>query len=231
MKNIAIIPARSGSKGLVNKNIKIMNGKPLLAYSIEAAMNSNLFDEIHVSTDSQEYANIALRYGAKVPFIREKEYAEDLTSSWDVAKFVLDEYNKMNKKFDRVTLLQPTSPLRTGEDIKKAFEVMETKKAYAVVGVCEMEHTPLWCNILPKDNCMDGFFENLEFEKNRQQLSTYYRINGAIYVVDIGQGLDVGRLYQKDTFAYVMDMNKSIDIDGEVDFIVAETIMRGNEDA
>ncbi len=94
MKNIAIIPARSGSKGLKDKNIKKLNGKPLVAYSIEAARESNLYDCIHVSTDSELYADIAIQFGAEVPFLRTNETASDTASTWDAIKFVLEEYRK-----------------------------------------------------------------------------------------------------------------------------------------
>ena len=140
MKNIAIIPARSGSKGLKNKNIKLLNKKPLIAYTIEAAQKSNMFDEIFVSTDSIEYSMIAKEWGANVPFLRSPELSTDVSSSWDVVKDTIINYRKMGKEFDTVALLQPTSPLRKAEDIINGYEQMYVKNANAIIAVCQVDH-------------------------------------------------------------------------------------------
>ena len=137
MKNIAIIPARSGSKGLKDKNIKPLMGKPLLAYSIEAAMQSNMFDTVMVSTDSETYAKIARKYGAEVPFLRSAETSSDTASSWDAVAEVLNGYAAIDRCFDTFMLLQPTSPLRTAGDIVGAYRTMEEKDANTVVSLCE----------------------------------------------------------------------------------------------
>ena len=129
MRSIAIIPARSGSKGLPDKNIKPLNGKPLLAYSIEAALASGMFDTVHVSTDSERYAGIARQYGADEPFLRSAETSSDTASSEDAIREVLRRYEEMGQRFDAFMLLQPTSPLRTADDIRAAFGVMEEKQA------------------------------------------------------------------------------------------------------
>ena len=123
MRNIAIIIARSGSKGLKDKNIRLLNGKPLMAYTIEAALKSKCFDTVMVSTDSVKYKKIAEEYGAKVPFLRSKENSKDKTSPWEVVKEVLDKYKQMGKEYDTLCLLQPTSPLRDDKDIKKAYKL------------------------------------------------------------------------------------------------------------
>ena len=171
MRSIAIIPARSGSKGLPDKNIKPLNGKPLLAYSIEAALASGMFDAVHVSTDSERYADIARQYGADEPFLRSAETSSDTASSEDAIREVLRRYEEMGQRFDAFMLLQPTSPLRTAGDIRAAFGVMEEKQAESVVSVCEMEHSPLWSNTLPPD----GTGDILPYE--RRHLS---RENGAL---------------------------------------------------
>lgn len=148
MNHIAIIPARSGSKGLKDKNIRELAGKPLISYTIEAAIESRLFEEIMVSTDSCQYAEIAKEYGAVVPFLRSQENASDSASSWTTVKEVLDNYSKRGRMFDTFCLLQPTSPLRDSEDIRKAYEIYEEKEAFSVVSVCEAEHSPLLCGHL-----------------------------------------------------------------------------------
>ena len=224
MKNIAIIPARSGSKGLKDKNIKNLCGKPLLSYSIRAAEESKVFDEIMVSTDSERYAAIAKDYGASVPFLRSNATSSDTASSWDTVLEVLDNYIKLKgRSFDNVCLLQPTSPLRTAEDIKKAYTIFQ-KAQTAVVSVCEVDHSPLWCNTLPEDNSLDGFIK-LSNNKQRQGIEKYYRVNGAIYFVKVSALFENQFLYRQGSYAYIMDKRTSIDIDDEFDFRMAEFIM------
>lgn len=144
MKNLAIILARSGSKGLKDKNIKELAGKPLIAYTIEAAKASGVFSRVHVSTDSDEYAELSKTYGADVPFLRDEYLASDTASTWDAVSFVLREYEKRGQHFDTVCILQPTSPLREAEDIAEAYQMYAEKNADCVMSVCEMEHPPQW---------------------------------------------------------------------------------------
>ncbi len=225
MGNIAIIPARSGSKGLKDKNIKELHGKPLLAYSIEAALQSGIYDCVHVSTDSEQYAKIARKYGAETPFLRGSELSSDIATTWDAVRFVLDEYEKIGKNFEVVTVLQPTSPLRTWDDICNAYEIFESRKADSVVGVCEMEHSPLWSNTLPEDGCLNGFIRT-EANEPRQKLSVYYRINGAIYMISAKFLMEHGNLYGERGYAYIMSKEHSIDIDDQMDFAIAEFLMK-----
>lgn len=226
MKNLAIITARSGSKGLPNKNIKLLNGKPLIAYTIDAAIDSNMFDEIFVSTDSGEYADIAKKLGASVPFLRSIETAGDSASSWDVVKETLERYGEIGKKFDTISLLQPTSPLRRSEDIVGGYNLMAQKSADAIVAVCETDHSPLWCNFLPDDLSMQGFVSDEVRDKPRQEMPCYYRINGALYIVKTSILKDDFDLYNNRCYAYIMDKKHSIDIDDELDFQIAQIIMQ-----
>lgn len=229
MKSIAVIPARSGSKGLKDKNIKLLNGKPLIWYSIQAAIMSKCFDEIMVSTDSEKYAEIARECGASVPFLRSERMSTDKASSWGTVQEVLDNYKSMGKTFDTVMLLQPTSPLRSSEDIKNAFSIYKEKDADSVVGVCEMDHSPLWSNVLPESGCLDGFIRpEVKESSGRQGLPTYYRINGAIYLTKITDKLGAD-LYSNSGYAYIMPQDKSIDIDTELDFRMAEFLLKMQE--
>lgn len=226
MKNIAIIPARSGSKGLKDKNIKLLNGKPLMWYSIQAAIKSGCFDEVMVSTDSEKYAEIAKESGASVPFLRSEKEASDTASSWDVVREVLANYQKLGQSFDNVMILQPTSPLRIAEDIVNSFKIMREKGAHSVIGVCETEHSPLWCNTLPEDNCLEGFIRpEITAISGRQGLPTYYRINGAIYLTKVSDCVGED-LYNEHTYAYIMPRERSIDIDTLFDFKVAEVLLK-----
>ena len=226
-KNLAVIPARSGSKGLKDKNIKPLHGKPLMAYTIEAALASDIFDEVYVSTDSEEYAGIAIQYGASVPFLRTKVNAEDTSSSWDVIKEALIRYQQMGRIFNMAALLQPTTPLRNSHDMKQAFELYKDKKANAVISVCEVDHSPLWTNTLPPDLSLNQFIKKDILELPRQELKTYYRINGGIYMIDVAYFMEQGvrELYSKNSYAYIMDRKSSVDIDTEDDFLVAEAYM------
>ncbi len=225
MKNIAIIPARSGSKGLKDKNIRFLHGKPLMAYSIVAALDSGIFDEVMVSTDSEKYAEVAGKYGAEVPFLRSEELASDTATSRDVILDVLNWYEAGGKTFDTFALLQPTSPLRTAEDIINAYDIFTQKKACAVVGVTETEHSPLLCGTLPIDGSMDGFIKPEAKDKPRQILDTYYRINGAMYIASVGYYRTWGDFYRERCYAYVMGREVSVDIDCEMDFRMAEFLM------
>ena len=226
MRNIAIIPARSGSKGLIDKNIRILNGKPLMVYTIEAALRSGIFDEIHVSTDSSQYADIAVKAGGRVPFLRDEIYASDTASSWDVVTSVLQRYEQNDIFFDNVALLQPTSPLRTEREIVKAFDFFCDKQANAVISVCKVDHSPVWTNVLPHDLSLKKFISDDVKNKPRQEISDYYRINGAMYFTRVEYIKKTHDLYQDRCFAYVMDKMNSIDIDDIVDFICAEGIMK-----
>lgn len=224
MKKLAIIPARSGSKGLKNKNILELDGMPLMGYSIKAALESEKFDEVMVSTDSNEYAEIAKKCGANVPFLRSEKMSSDTASSWDAVQEVINNYKeKCSKEFDVIVLLQPTSPLRDAEDIVSALSLFESKKAHAVVSVCETEHSPKWMAGLTPDLRMDAF-ANHSAKDNRQAYETVYRLNGAIYILDMFALDNVDNLYKNDCYAYVMEQEKSVDIDTALDFKIAEVI-------
>lgn len=224
-RRIAIIPARSGSKGLKDKNIKFLNGKPLMVYSIEAAINSAAFETVFVSTDSSKYAEIANSAGADAHFLRSVANSSDSASSWDTVREVIHKFEDEGKQFDEIMLLQPTSPLRTSEDIQNAIGVMRDKNALAVESLTEMDHSPLWSNTLPADGNMDGF-TNEYSDLPRQALPTYYRLNGAIYLIKKTLLAEKDKdLFSRKCFAYVMPPERSVDIDTELDFIIAETII------
>lgn len=224
MKNLAVILARSGSKGLPDKNIKELCGKPLLAYTVEAAIISGKYDIVHVSTDSELYVDIAKKYGADVPFLRDEKLAGDNASSWDAVRYVVEEYEKLGQTFDTISLLQPTSPLRDSTDIRNAFEIYESNKATGVVSVCEVDHSPLACNTLPEDNSLDGFID-INKVGRRQDMGTYYRINGAIYIQNRDLLMNGESIYSQGSYAYVMDKRHSVDIDDEMDFLFAQTLL------
>lgn len=227
MKNIAIIPARSGSKGLKDKNIKKLSGTPLLVYSIKAAQKSGVFTDIMVSTDSEQYANIARKNGASVPFLRSRSNSDDNAGSWDVVKEVIEKYALSNKIFDTVCLLQPTSPMRTADDIIGAYDELIKKNAEAITSVCETDHSPLWCMKLDSDYSLKYFRKSLKYVP-RQKLDKYYRLNGAIFIRKIAYNNDTINILEKDEYAYIMSRDRSVDIDTIDDFEYAEFLISKN---
>lgn len=227
MKNLAIIPARSGSKGLKDKNIKLLNRKPLMAYTIEAALKSKIFDEIMVSTDSNDYAKIAIQYGAKVPYLRTKDLASDTASPWDMVREVLKNYKKENRIFDKCILLQPTSPLRTEIDIINAINLYKQKDAETVISVCETEHPAQWCFTLKEESDMTDFGNCHYRNTRRQDLPKTYHENGAIYIVDAEKVMKKEYdIYKNKCFAYIMSRFASIDIDRAEDLELVEYYMK-----
>ena len=221
---LAIIPARSGSKGIKNKNIKMLNGKPLLSYTIKAALDSGIFDDIFVSTDSKEYAEIAIQYGASAPFLRPANIAGDNSLAKDYILHAIQSYKFIGKSFDYIAVLQPTSPLRTGVDIRNAVALLSDNSCDSVVSICQTDYSPLLCNVLPEDNSLYNFIPEKN-NKNRQMLSIYYRINGAIYLINSDVYLNTKNFYGKKSKAYIMEKERSIDIDDELQFKFAEFLL------
>ncbi|HGY1050176.1 TPA: pseudaminic acid cytidylyltransferase [Aeromonas salmonicida subsp. pectinolytica] len=221
--NIAIIPARGGSKRLPNKNILPFSGKPLITWTIEAALESKLFDMVLVSTDSQEIADIATHAGATVPFLRPAKLASDTATTNDVISHMVKWIEVHYRAVSRITLLQPTSPLRDANNIKEAMALYDMKNALAVISVCELEHPIQYCNRLPADLSMEGFLPTAA-NRRSQELETYYRLNGAIYIFGREFVGNMSDIYSKGSLAYIMSKYKSIDIDDEFDFNMAEFI-------
>ncbi len=221
---LALIPARGGSKRLPGKNTKPLNNRPLIYWTIEAAIKSKYVDKIFVSTDSQQIAETAQKYGAEVPFFRPPELASDTATSFDVIKHAIE--NIKNNSFKYILLLQPTSPLRTAEDIDNTIELFIEKKAKSVVSVCEMEHSPLWSNTLPDDFSMKNFLRPEIQNKRSQDLPVYYRLNGSTYFAQIDYFLENKGFFGEYTYAYVMKQENSIDIDTMTDFLIAETLLK-----
>lgn len=220
---LAIIPARGGSKRLPGKNMLEISGKPLIAWTIEAAVESGVFDKIIVSTDSREIADVALACKAEVPFLRPAELSADNSTTVNVITHAVSEINTVGKEeFTHLACLQPTSPLRTKEDIAGAVKILEDRAADAVISVCRNEHSPLWSNTLPTDKDMSGFLQKNLQKTPSQMLPVHYRLNGAIYLCNIERFLSEKNLFlSSNIFAYEMSRKNSIDIDDEVDFDLA----------
>ncbi|WP_061222756.1 cytidylyltransferase domain-containing protein [Leptospira weilii] len=219
-KILGLIPARGGSKGIPRKNIKFIAGKPLIVWTIEAALKSKYLASIVVSTDDPEIAEVAKQTGASVPFLRPSELATDYSSGIDPVLHALDNL----PEFDYVMLLQPTSPLRTSTDIDDCIEFAMKRKTNSVVSVCETQENPFWMF------CLDDSFKmtkllNVEDVKRRQDSPKIFSLNGSIYLSEVNYFREKKKFITEDTLAYLMSKESSIDIDDMMDWKLAEILL------
>jgi CMP-N,N'-diacetyllegionaminic acid synthase len=222
---LGLIPARGGSKGLPKKNVLPLSGKPLIAWTIEQAKSSKYIDKIVVSTDDNEIAEIARKYGAHIPFLRPAAIATDSAKTMDAILHAIDWLGNMKESYDLLIVLQPTSPLRNSGDIDNAVELLFSKKAKTIVSVCEVEHHPYLSNVLPGDNCLKDFLRPEAINRNRQELPPYYRLNGAIYLSYCEHLLKEKNFFGVESYAYVMPKERSIDINDKIDFRLSELLL------
>ena len=225
---LAIIPARGGSKGLPGKNIKELCGKPLIAWSIEAGLKSKYLDEVVVSTDYQNIADIAKEYGANVPFLRPDYLASDTATSFDTVKHTIEYYkNELGKEFDYIVLLEPTSPLREVSDIDKAIKFLLESTADSIVGISKTEdQNPAF--LIRKDNAnfISGY-ENKDMQVlRRQDIDDIYFFEGTIYISKTNVLVDKKTFYHENTIGYEVPKYKSLEIDDMDDFIMVEAMMK-----
>lgn len=219
-KVIAIIPARGGSKGLPGKNILRVGRKPLIAWTIEAAHKARYLDRVILSSDDEAIMTVAREYGCEVPFKREAQLATDDTPSLDV---VFDALERC-PGYDWVVVLQPTSPLRTPEDIDAALERCVALKAPACVSVCAVEQNPYWMYTLIVGNRLSPLLPPVGATR-RQDLPPVYVLNGAAYVADTAWLLNSRTFLSSDTVAYEMPIERSLDIDTAADISRLTTLV------
>ena len=226
---LAIIPARGGSKGLPGKNIKEMNGKPLIWYTINSAKISKFVDKIIISTDDEKIAKIAKSYEVEVPFMRPKKLARDDSLAIDNYIYTIDRLNKeFNYSIGEFIVLQPTSPLRTSLDIDNAIQIFKEKKAASVISVSEAIHPPLWSKKIDEKGILRNYY-NIEIgNKNRQEIEKAYMPNGAIFIFKYSLLEEKYSYYSDKTYPYIMPLERSIDIDSKLDFEFAEYLMKKN---
>ncbi len=218
---LAVVPARGGSKRLPRKNILDLGNKPLIAWSIEAGLNSRYVDKVIVSSDDDEILNIAKTYNSEI-IKRPASLASDTATSFDALKHTIENV----ETYDYIILLQPTSPLRSSQHIDEAIELLMRKNADAIISITEMDHSPLWSNTLSEDGDMSTFLREEVKNIRSQDLEKYYRINGAIYICETERLLKKENFFIDDNiFSYVMDRKSSIDIDEEVDFHLAQYLI------
>lgn len=223
---IAIIPARGGSKGLPGKNIRLLNGKPLIAHTIEAAISSNVFEQVIVNTDCSEIARIGEEYGANIPFIRPSDLATDSSSSIDMIRHTITWFEDKQIIYNNIALLQPTSPLRNALHIKKAFEIFHDTNVKSLISFVKEQHPIYWNKRINNEGLVEDLFKDTKSMARQNYIDTYVP-NGAIYMFK-SNILEGNTLYTDNTYGYIMDSQSSIDIDTQEDFDYCEFLMRRN---
>lgn len=215
---LAVITARGGSKGIPGKNIRMVAGKPLIAWTIDAAKPSRYIDRLILSTDDEKIASVAAEFGCEVPFRRPQNLAQDDTPGIEPVLHAVE----MLPHYDHVILLQPTSPLRTTEDIDACLELFEKRGAKACVSVVETDKPPFWMYQLEPDNKMKPVLENGERYHRRQDAPPVYVLNGAVYVAHAQWLRESKSFLTEETLAFVMPKERSLDVDTEADLLLAE---------
>jgi len=225
-KVLAIIPARGGSKGIPKKNIRLLAGKPLLEYTIDAAKNSNELHKIVVSTDNPEIGSVAENAGIDV-IIRPPELAQDTSPIIDTVSHVMTVLKEREGFLpDVIVLLQPTSPLRTTEDIDGAIRAFLTGVFDSVISVCETDHSPYWCCTLAEQKLKPLFNKKLSTSR-RQDLPHTYRPNGAIFITSPDSLKRYSGFITRNTGPFIMPGNRSIDIDTPMDLQFVNLLISG----
>lgn len=227
---LAIIPARGGSKGLPGKNIKELEGKPLIAYTIEAALNAEVIDRVIVSTDDEKIAAISKQYGAEIPYIRGEELASDEASAIDV---YIDVVKRLGKEYEKLPfmVLLPTVPFRTSRHIEEAYKLFHDEQAKTLVSVVEADVPASWYFSINDRGGLhsEGYGLKNGNVLNRQVNKSSYIPNGAIYILDYDLLQKERTYYCEQTIPYIMDKKASIDIDTIEDFEYAEFILQRNK--
>jgi CMP-N,N'-diacetyllegionaminic acid synthase len=229
---LALIPARGGSKGVARKNIRLLAGKPLIAWTIETALCCPILDRVIVSTEDAEIAGISREFGAELPFIRPASLAQDDTPDLPVFQHTiawLDSHEKYQP--DIVVWLRPTTPLRTVEDIEAAVQILQETNADCVRSVCAVEHHPYWMKKLEAGR-LSSFIKSADERQyyQRQTLPPVYRLNGVVDVIwrsRVSDTREEGKLFWgwDDMGGYVMPVERSIDLDSELDFALVELLL------
>ncbi|MBQ3544338.1 MAG: pseudaminic acid cytidylyltransferase [Lachnospiraceae bacterium] len=220
-KRIAIITARGGSKRIPKKNIKEFCGKPIIAYSIEAALDSGIFDEVMVSTDSEEIAKIARNYGASVPFMRSEETSNDFATTRDVIMEVIDKYKSLGRTFEYIFCIYPTAPFITSEKLIKVSKIMEEKQPIEIIPVVQFSFPPQRCFVIDENNFMS--YKYKEFAKSRSQdLEKCYHDAGQFYVYNTKKYLELDGNIVDGIMPIIVPEMEVQDIDNEEDWKIAE---------
>ena len=229
MKNklniLAIIPARAGSKGIKDKNILDLNGKPLIAHSIEVGLKSKYINKVVVSTDGEEIAKVAKEYGAQVPFLRPKYLASDTAKTIDSVIHCIEMLKRQGEEYDYMVLLQPTQPLRQAWHIDEAIELILEKDEEALVSVSKVKDHPILMRTIDSNGYAINLLEGSS-TKRRQEFPDFYKVNGAIYINKINENLNNDTSLNDNKLVYVMDEKYDVDIDEMLDLQIAELAIK-----
>lgn len=229
-KVLAIIPARGGSKGLPGKNIRPLNGKPLIAWPIHAALNSRYVDRVIVSTDDTAIQQVALEFGAEAPFIRPAEFAMDTSPSSEAILHAIYYCRDNYGEYDYVVLLEPTSPLTESTDIDKALEELIAENGLAIVGVSKVESShPDYCATIGEKFLKPYNRESFTKPIRRQDIETLYFFEGSLYISEINEYLKTKTFYHDRTLPYIVPGWKSLEVDTLLDFLKIETVMKNKD--
>jgi CMP-N,N'-diacetyllegionaminic acid synthase len=224
---IGLITARGGSKAIPGKNIKLLAGKPMIAWTIEAALKSDRLSRLILSTDDEEIAQVAREWGAEVPFMRPPELAQDDSPHIATVEHAIHWLAEHENVYpDYIMLLQPTSPLRTAEDIDAAIQIAEFHNATAVTSVCETHDHPYLSMRLSEDGTLAGFVASEIDYLRRQDLPPAYALNGAIRLNRRESLLRDQAFLPQGTYAYIIPPSRSLDIDTPWDFYLADLILK-----
>jgi CMP-N,N'-diacetyllegionaminic acid synthase len=224
---LALILARGGSKGLPGKNVRVLRGKPLIAWSIEAAQASKYVSSIVVSTDSDDIAAVAERFGAEVPFRRPPELATDTATSIDAILHALDWLGARGRNFDYLALLEPTSPLREARDIDQALEKLKASSAQAIVSVCKAASIhPAFMYRLGSGGSLTPYLTDTGNHVRRQDIEPIYFLDGTIYIARSATFRQLKSFYHNQTIGFEVPKWKSPEIDDEIDYLHVEAIMK-----
>lgn len=226
-KIIALIPARGGSKGLPGKNILQIAGHPLIAHTIMEARKSRYISEVFVSTDYDEIAEISKKYGASVPFMRPAELASDEAKSIDVITYTIDRLRSEGIDIDDFILLQPTSPLRTAAHIDQAIKLFYDCDADSVISMTTAKPY-VWHHGIDESGRVHKIFDSAE-SRNRQEFIKTYIPNGSMYISKYDELKSTNQFYTDRTYAYIMSLSSSIDIDDAEDFRLARLLMEDQQ--
>ena len=223
---IAIIPARSGSKGLPGKNLKLLNGIPLVSWSINHALASSHVDHVLVSTDSPEIASISLAGGAEVPFIRPKHLATDEALTFDVIKHALQHYSSQGLFFDYVVLMEPTSPLRKSDDIDQMIRMLDLNahEYDSIVSIGQVHENPYICKTVQNGSVID-FIQSPMANRRRQDYDPIYFPYGVGYIAKTNELLEQRTFYTNRCMGYIIDRCQNYEIDDHCDFLCVESIV------
>ncbi len=224
-KILGLILARGGSKGIKNKNIKVFGNKPLIYWTINRALKSKLLTDVILSTDSKKIAIIGKKFGAAVPFLRPKKYAADNSSSIDAIEHAVNFLKKKRKSYDYIFLLEPTSPFRDENDIDKSIRKILHNNSESLISICRTEkHHPLFLFRKKNKNLLFPVEKSKKKYLRRQDIKPVYFIDGTIYISKTNILLKKRSFCHSKTIGYELPKWKSIEIDDNLDWLLAETI-------